>query len=136
MKPLLNSVNVLVCFLELYWFFSGIQHCPRGRGTYQKYLSSTPGALKSVCQSCFDKCLGCRLSTPGMAAETRITLRLDVPEFCFCSSVLETPAHLFFCCPLARRGADWIQTLLSAISVEAPLLNILVWFFRDRQSSA
>lgn len=61
-----------------------------------KYLSSTPGALKSVCQSCFDKCPRVPVATPGKAAETCITLRIDVPEFCFCSSVLETPAHLFF----------------------------------------
>ena len=57
-------------------------------------------------------------------ADRLISFGLDIPAACFCGTVLETTAHLFFCCPLARSGLDWIQTLLSTFSVDAPSLDV------------
>ena len=57
-------------------------------------------------------------------ADRLISFGLDVPAACFCGAALETPAHLFFRCPLARSGVDWVQTLLSTFSVDAPSLDV------------
>ena len=57
-------------------------------------------------------------------ADRLISFGLDVPAACFCGAALETPAHLFFRCPLARSGVDWVQNLLSTFSVDAPSLDV------------
>ena len=41
---------------------------------------------------------------------------------CFCGSVLETPSHLFFACPLAQSGLSWLQSLLFRFSTRCPVL--------------
>ena len=43
---------------------------------------------------------------------------------CFCGSPMETSEHLFFSCPLAHSGIDWIQSLLFGASPLAPPLAI------------
>lgn len=43
---------------------------------------------------------------------------------CFCGHLLESPNHLFFECPLARSGIDWIQSLLYVASALAPSITL------------
>ena len=57
-------------------------------------------------------------------ADRLISFGLDVPAACSCGATLERPAHLFFRCPLARSGVDWVQNLLSTFSVDAPSLDV------------
>ena len=57
-------------------------------------------------------------------ADRLISFGLDVPAACFCGAALETLAYLFFRCPLARSGVDWVQTPLSTFSVDAPSLDV------------
>ena len=45
---------------------------------------------------------------------------LDVPLACFCGHPVETLEHLFFYCPLAQSGLDWIQSFLLLSSPLAP----------------
>ena len=55
-----------------------------------------------------------RLSSFGYAIHT----------VCFCGFPLESSDHLFFYCPLAKSGIDWIQSLLSRAVLDAPSLSI------------
>ena len=53
---------------------------------------------------------------------------------CFCGFPMETSEHLFFTCPLARSGIDWIQSLLYIAAPVAPplvLRHILFGFNPD-----
>ena len=43
---------------------------------------------------------------------------------CFCGYHLECPEHLFFSCPLAHSGLDWIQSQLFLASPLAPPLSV------------
>ena len=43
---------------------------------------------------------------------------------CFCGYHLECPKHLFFSCPSARTGLDWIQSQLFLASPLAPSLSV------------
>ena len=62
-------------------------------------------------------------------ADRLISFGLDVPAACFCGATLETTAHLFFRCPLARNGVDWVQNLLSTFFVDAPSLDVRHLFY-------
>lgn len=43
---------------------------------------------------------------------------------CFCSSPTESLEHLFFHCPLATSGIDWLQSLLFHAVPDAPPLSV------------
>ena len=43
---------------------------------------------------------------------------------CFCGHPLETSDHLFFDCPLACSGIDWIQSLIYVASPLAPSISL------------
>lgn len=57
-------------------------------------------------------------------AERLISFGLNVPAPCFCGYHLESSEHLFFSCPLAQSGIDWIQSLLFRASPLAPPLTV------------
>ncbi len=46
----------------------------------------------------------------------------DIPTQCFCNNPLESSEHLFFHCPLAKSGIDWIQSQLFLAAPLAPSL--------------
>lgn len=57
---------------------------------------------------------------------------------CFCGFHMETSEHLFFSCPLARSGIDWIQSLLYRASPCASpftVRHILFGFDSDEMRS-
>ena len=45
-------------------------------------------------------------------AHRLVSFGLHVPPDCFCGHFNETLEHLFFYCPLAQSGLDWIQSLV------------------------
>ena len=53
----------------------------------------------------------------------------NYPTACFCGHLLESSDHLFFDCPLARSGIDWIQSLLYVASPLAPPISLRHVFF-------
>ena len=60
------------------------------------------------------------------------------PTACFCSFHTETSEHLFFSCPLARSGLDWIQSLLfraSPLAVSLTVWHLLFGFSPDEMRS-
>jgi len=57
-------------------------------------------------------------------AERLISLGYAVLPTCFCGYHLECLEHLFFSCPLARSGPDWIQSMLFLASPLAPSISI------------
>ena len=74
---------------------------------------------RKVTDLCWKICHGVpytaeRLSSFGFAIST----------VCFCGYHNESLEHLFFSCPLAQSGVDWIQSLLSRVSPLAPSLCV------------
>ena len=57
-------------------------------------------------------------------AERLISFRYQYSPLCFCGYHLEFLEHLFFSCPLARSGLDWIQAELFLASPLAPSLTV------------
>lgn len=57
-------------------------------------------------------------------AERLISFGYAVSPTCFCGYHLECPEHLFFSCPLARSGLDWIQSMLFLASPLAPSITV------------
>ena len=56
------------------------------------------------------------------------------PTACFCGSPVESAVHLFFHCPLAKSGVDWVQSLLFLSAPLAPsilLRHVLFGFSPD-----
>lgn len=49
---------------------------------------------------------------------------LNVPLDCLCGHSDETLEHLFFYCPLAQSGLEWIQSLLVRSSPLAPAITV------------
>ena len=45
-------------------------------------------------------------------AERLSSFGYNIPTSCFCGAPVESLDHLFFYCPLAQSGIDWIQSLL------------------------
>ena len=67
-------------------------------------------------------------------AERLISFGYSIPAACFCEHHVESSEHLFFSCPLARSGIDWIQSLLFIASPLAPVLtarHLLFGFSND-----
>ena len=63
-------------------------------------------------------------------AERLASFGYDFPTACFCNDPLESAEHLFFHCPLAKSGIDWIQSqlflaapLALSLSVRHPLFG-------------
>ena len=57
-----------------------------------------------------------------------------LPAACFCGFHLESAEHLFFHCPLAKSGIDWIQSLLFCAAPLSPpivLRHVLFGFSPD-----
>ena len=57
-------------------------------------------------------------------ADRLISFGYSISGACFCGSPLESPEHLFFSCPLAQSGIDWLQSLLFSFSPMAPSLEL------------
>ena len=57
-------------------------------------------------------------------ADRLISFGYQYSPSCFCGYHLECPEHLFFSCPLARSGLDWIQSQLFLASPLAPSLTV------------
>ena len=57
-------------------------------------------------------------------AERLISFGYNIPSQCFCGYHTENAEHLFFSCPLAKSGLDWIQSLLFLSSPLAPSINV------------
>ena len=58
----------------------------------------------------------------------------SLPAACFCGFHLESAEHLFFHCPLAKSGIDWIQSLLfraAPLSPSIVLRHVLFGFSPD-----
>ena len=67
-----------------------------------------------------------------------ISFGYDLPPACFCGYPLESADHLFFHCPLARSGVDWVQSLLFRSAPLAPTLvlrHVLFGFAPDELSA-
>ena len=57
-----------------------------------------------------------------------ISFGYDLPPACFCGHSLESADHLFFHCPLARSGVDWVQSLLFRSAPLARPLFYVMYF--------
>ena len=57
-------------------------------------------------------------------AERLISFGYAVPPTCFCGYQLECSEHLFFSCPLARSGLDWIQSMMFLATPLAPSISV------------
>jgi len=57
-------------------------------------------------------------------AHRLVSFGLNVPLDCLCGHSDETLGHLFFYCPLAQSGLDWIQSLLVRSSPLAPAITV------------
>ena len=57
-------------------------------------------------------------------AHRLVSFGLSVPSDCLCGHCDYTLEHLFFHCPLAQRGLDWIQSLLFLSSPLAPAIAV------------
>ena len=57
-------------------------------------------------------------------AERLYSFGYDFPTACFCNDPLESAEHLFFHCPLAKSGIDWIQSQLFLAATLAPSLCV------------
>ena len=57
-------------------------------------------------------------------AHRLVSFGLNVPLNCLCGHSDETLGHLFFYCPLARRGLDKIQSMLVRSSPLAPAITV------------
>ena len=57
-------------------------------------------------------------------AHRLVSFGLNVPLNCLCGHSDETLGHLFFYCPLARRGLDKIQSILVRSSPLAPVITV------------
>ena len=57
-------------------------------------------------------------------AERLVSFGYQYPLSCFCGYHTESLEHLFFSCPLAQSGYDWIQSLLFHASPTAPRINV------------
>ena len=57
-------------------------------------------------------------------ADRLISFGYAISPACFCGYHLECPEHLFFSCPLARSGIDWIQSILYLASPLAPSISV------------
>lgn len=59
-------------------------------------------------------------------AERLASFGYDVPKACFCGYHTKSLEHLFFSCPLAQSGIDFIQSLLFSAAPLAPTICINV----------
>ena len=69
-----------------------------------------------------------------LTVDRLISFGYDYPPACFCGHPLETAEHLFFHCPLAKSGVDWVQSLLFCVVTAAPsilLRHVLFGFAHD-----
>ena len=57
-------------------------------------------------------------------AHRLVSFGLNVHPDCLCGHSDETLEHLFFHCPLAQSGLDWIQSLLFLSSPLAPAITV------------
>ena len=57
-------------------------------------------------------------------AERLYSFGYDFPTACFCNVPFESAEHLFFHCPLAKSGIDWIQSQLFLAAPRAPSLCV------------
>ena len=57
-------------------------------------------------------------------ADCLISFGYQLSLVCFCGYHLECPEHLFFLCPLAQSGLDWIQSKLFLASPLAPSMSV------------
>ena len=57
-------------------------------------------------------------------AHRLVSFGLNVPSDCLCGDCDETLEPLFFHCPLAQSGLDWIQSLLFLSSSLAPAITV------------
>ena len=62
-------------------------------------------------------------------AERLASFGYDVPTACFCGYHTESLEHLFFSCPLAQSGIDFIQSLLFAAAPLAPIITVCHMLF-------
>ena len=62
-------------------------------------------------------------------AERLSSFGYNIPTACFCNDPLESAEHLFFRCPLAKSGIDWIQSQLFLAAPLAPSLCLRHLFF-------
>ena len=57
-------------------------------------------------------------------AERLSSFGYAIPTACFCNSPMESAEHLFFYCPLAKSGIDWIQSKLFLAAPLAPSISL------------
>ena len=57
-------------------------------------------------------------------AERLISFGYQYQSSCFCGYHMESLEHLFFSCPLAQSGYDWIQSMLFRASPTAPSITV------------
>ena len=58
------------------------------------------------------------------SADRLISFGYSYAPSCFCGYHLESAEHLFFSCPLAKSGLDWIQSMLFLASPVAPSITV------------
>ena len=63
------------------------------------------------------------------AAKRLLSFGYAISTQCFCRSPMESAEHLFFHCPLAKSGVDWIQSKLFLAAPLAPSICLRHWLF-------